>query len=243
MNNQDNNFNFDKSSTEKNKFLLLVIAFIVICAIVLIFIFKTESGKKSLSNDQLNQTDNEDSKDDIDLDAQDDVIEYVPDTDIVKRSLGQTANFDNGVKVTLTKSIEYKDNYSVYAKPMYIKTIINNSTDKYMYQDAIGYGYYANMIAGDNPIEFKRDDYNYTHFVMEPIYALNGEAESDHAGCVIRQNTSQEVTYLIVEPGQKVTAYIMCYFRESSLGEELDKAEMKAIYLYNDTNKFMYFLQ
>ena len=77
--------------------------------------------EEQTNNDDKNaeQTNNEDT--------------YLPNTKIVKRSLGQTSKFDTGISITVTDSIEYIDDVDFYHKPRFIKVEISNNSNKNFY--------------------------------------------------------------------------------------------------------------
>ena len=81
-------------------------------------------------------------------------------------------------------------------------------------------------------------------------YLVDNELKTEGSSCVLRKKETTEaakidesgflydINYFVLKPGEQTTAYLLCYFRE-----KIEGAEIKTIFLFNDTNKFMYFME
>lgn len=203
-----------------------------------------DNGDKNEDVVEKEEQSNNDNKNDGQTNTND---SYLPNTDIIRRSLGQTSKFDNGISIKLTDSIEFADDEGIYHKPRFIKIELSNDSGKNFYQEKVTYAFYSTYT--DNPVKFIEEDYNYTSFNIEPIYMVGSEAKTEKSGCVLRKYASMDtsknegngllsdINYVVLKPGEKTTAYLLCYFRE-----EIKDADIKTILLFNSTNKFMYFM-
>lgn len=269
MNMQNNDYltnNTSKKNNNNKKIILiaLVSAVIIVLFIVIISLLSKSSSDVENKNNEQNQINDNKIEDTtineehLDNNKNEDIIENekqsnnndaetLPNTNIIKRSLGQVSAFDNGISINVTDSIEYADDKDFYHKPMFIKVEISNDSNKNFYQSSIGYSIYSTYT--ENPIEFISEDFDYTSFDIIPMYLLGDEVKTDGAGCVLRKTASMDtgtsdgyggfsdINYLVLKPGEKTTAYLLCYFRE-----ELEGAEIKTIYLLKSPNEFMYYI-
>lgn len=257
------NYESNNNNNKPKKIIIISAILVVVVAIILFLVVALTKSPEKTQNNQQNQIDNNKTEEIIENEGQsnnnevenvtenkeqqNDNYTYLQDTKIIKRSLGQTSKFDNGINIKITDSIEYLESDDFYYNPMFIKIEISNDSNKNFYSGLIGYTAYSTYT--ENPIEFIQEDFDYTNFEIQPMYIVKDEVKTERSGCVLRKTASidsskidengelYDINYFVLKPREKIIAYLLCYFRE-----EIKGAKIKTIYLFKNSNEFMYFI-